>query len=110
MLRVLHVSDNLKGTGYQLAFLFSYTCTEVGGTLPKGYAIWKRTVSEKCCLHCDGTVYKDDLEMTPVDVGGPCDAVETSVCRLNPDTGKAGVVNEYHYRRCCPDEKGLCFY
>ena len=106
MLRVLHVSLELHLLKFR-HFLFSYTCTEVGGTLPKGFAIWKRTVSEKCCLHCDGTVYKDGLEMTPVDVGGVCDAVETSVCRLNPDTGKAGVLNEYHYKSCCPDDKGL---
>ena len=87
--------------------MFSYTCTEVGGALPKGYFIWKQSVSEKCCLHCDGTVYKDGLEMTPIDVGGDCDAVETSVCRLNPDTGKAGIVNEYHFKKCCLDNNGL---
>ena len=71
-----------------------------------GYLFWKKTVSEKCCLHCDGTVYKDGQEMTPLEVGGTCDAVETSVCRLNPDTDKAGVVNEYHYKKCCPDDNG----
>ena len=104
MLRVLHVSDNLKGTDYQLAFLFSYTCTEVGGALPKGYAIWKMTVSEKCCLGCHETVYKDGLEMEPVNLGGRCETIETSVCRYNPDTKKAQVDFHFHYSACCSDD------
>ena len=44
--------------------------------------------------------------MEPLNIGGPCDAVETSVCRMNPDSGKASVVTEYHYKQCCSDING----
>ena len=42
-----------------------------------------------------------------MNIGGICDAIETSVCRMNPDTGKASVVTEYHYKQCCSDINGI---
>ena len=63
-------------------------------------------MSDKCCIHCDSTVHKEGEEMEPMNIGGPCDAVETSVCRMNPDSGKASVVTEYHYKQCCSDING----
>ena len=61
------------------------------------------SVSEKCCQGCDGTVFKDGQEMEPVNIGGDCGVVETSVCRLNYDTQKADVEHKFHYKECCTD-------
>ena len=68
------------------------------------------TVSERCCLHCDGTVYKADSEIETIVKNDECGTIETAVCKLNVDEKKAEVEYEYFYKKCCNDDnKGLLF-
>ena len=41
------------------------------------------SVSEHCCLHCDGTVYKADTVIETVVEKDECGTTKTSVCRKN---------------------------
>ena len=68
-----------------LQFLnFRYTCTYVGNH--QGYKMhsWNTTVSDHCCLGCDGTVYKADSVIQETSHEDECRSVETSICRRIP--------------------------
>ena len=41
------------------------------------------SISEHCCLHCDGTVYKADTVIETVVEKDECGTTKTSVCRKN---------------------------
>ena len=83
-----------------------YECNKVSFVGQSIY-FWNISVSDQCCLHCDGSVFKDGAEMEPSAPRGECGAVETSVCRLNLDTNKAEVEHEFFYKDCCTDEEGF---
>ena len=42
-------------------------------------------MSEYCCLHCDGTVYKADTIIETVVEKDECGTIKTSVCRKNDE-------------------------
>ena len=46
---------------------------------------WNKTVSEHCCLHCDGTVYKADSVVESLVKEDECGTIMTSVCRKNDE-------------------------
>ena len=45
---------------------------------------WNTTVSDHCCLACDGTVYKADSVIEEKSHEDECQSVETSICRRIP--------------------------
>ena len=45
---------------------------------------WNTTVSDQCCLHCNGTVFKPDLLVDSVNMMDECNTIESSYCRLLP--------------------------
>ena len=64
-----------------------YTCQYIGNILDENWYFWNKTVSEHCCLHCDGTVYKADTIIDTVVEDDDCGTIKTSVCRKN-DKGR----------------------
>ena len=46
--------------------------------------VWNTTVSDQCCLHCNGTVFKSDSLIDTVTMEDDCKTIETSFCRLLP--------------------------
>ena len=68
------------------------------------------SVSEHCCLHCDGTVYKADTVIDTIEAqndSATCHTVETSVCKIiDRHNGKgrkiAEIVVDVTYKDCCP--------
>ena len=69
-------------------FNFRYSCTFVGDH--QGYKMysWNTTVSDHCCLGCDGTVYKADSVIEESSHEDACLSVETSICRRIPGSYK----------------------
>ena len=107
-------------------FNFRYSCNFVGDH--QGYKMysWNTTVSDHCCLGCDGTVYKADSVIEETSHEDECLSVETSICRRIPGKfypsyflfsillsilhlgeEKAKIEVEYNYRSCCNDDAGL---
>jgi len=70
------------------------------------YYYWNMSVSEHCCLHCDGTVYKADTVIETVVEKDECGTTKTSVCRKN-DGGIADIEVDFTYKYCCNDEEGI---
>ena len=64
--------------------IFRYTCTYAGDH--QGYKMysWNTTVSDHCCLGCDGTVHKADSVIQKTSHIDECLSVETSICRRIP--------------------------
>jgi len=83
-----------------------YECVPLGKLNEEKYYYWNKTVSEYCCLHCDGTVYKADTVIESVVEKDECGTIKTSVCRKK-DEGFANIEIEFAYERCCNDEEGV---
>merc|ERR1712198_53517 len=64
---------------------FRYTCQYVGNFIDTNWYFWNKTVSEHCCLHCDGTVYKSNSIIDTTVEDDDCGTIKTSACRLNDD-------------------------
>ena len=45
---------------------------------------WNTTMSDHCCLGCDGTVFKVDYVIEESSLEDECLSVETSICRRLP--------------------------
>ena len=78
--------------------LFSYTCTFLDQHLHDKFYMWNVSVSDHCCQHCDGVVYKADSVIETVFHQDKCETVETSICRILPgalsfQTMKEGSLN-----------------
>ena len=75
--RFLYLLDNIF-------LIFRYTCTYAGDH--QGYKMysWNTTVSDHCCLGCDGTVHKADSVIQKTSHIDECLSVETSICRRIP--------------------------
>ena len=60
----------------------SYTCNKFetfkGGIL----FMWNTSVSDHCCHHCDGVVYKADSVIDTIHHEDECQTTETSLCRI----------------------------
>ena len=88
--------------------------------------MWITSVSDNCCHHCDGVVYKADAVMDTIHHEDECQTVETSVCRILPGLwlklllllitsllegyDKATEETEFSYKNCCNDETGEYLY
>ena len=46
--------------------------------------MWNVSVSDHCCQHCDGVVYKADSVIETVFHQDECETVESSICRILP--------------------------
>merc|ERR1712032_1574644 len=85
----------------------SYTCQKFQITKEWSVLMWNTSVSDRCCQSCDGVVYKADSIIDTVHFEDECQTTELSVCRILPDLDKAVVNEEFKYKKCCIDEKGL---
>jgi len=83
-----------------------YTCTFSNSYQNRKLAAWKTTISDQCCIHCNGTVFKPDSLIDTVTKDDDCSTIETSYCRIIPNTDKATIEKEYKYKKCCIDNKG----
>jgi len=83
-----------------------FTCQYLGSLGSVDLFYWNKTVSESCCLHCDGKVYKADEVIETVVEDDDCKSVKTSVCRKN-DLEVASIEVDFTYRNCCNDEEGF---
>ena len=54
---------------------------------------WNTTVSDHCCIGCDGTVYKTDSVIEETSHNDECVSVETSICRRIPGKYLLELVN-----------------
>jgi len=84
----------------------SYECVPLGEFNEQKYYYWNKSISEHCCLHCDGTVYKADTVIESVFDKDECGTVKTSICRKN-DKGVANIEIDFTYTYCCNDEEGI---
>ena len=91
------------------------------GTLLK----WNTSVSDHCCHHCDGVVYKADSVIDTIHHEDDCKTIESSVCKILPGKqkynmyyisvfvllghDKALMESEFSYKNCCNDERGIHF-
>ena len=83
------------------------------------------TISEHCCLHCDGTVYKSDTVIETIVEEDLCGTIKSSVCKKNDKGSKnmlwkifkeygynevflglADVAIDFSYKSCCNDDEG----
>ena len=106
---------------------FWYTCTYVGDHQGSKMYSWNTTISDHCCLGCDGRVHKADSVIKEIPHEDECLSVETSICRRIPGKyistfkpksqsqfldlylgeEKAKIEVEYTFRNCCNDGSGL---
>ena len=63
---------------------FSYTCKKFENLKGVSLLMWNTSVSDHCCHHCDGVVYKADAVMDTIHHKDECQTMETSVCRILP--------------------------
>ena len=63
---------------------FSYTCNKFENLKGASLLMWNTSVSDHCCHHCDGVVYKADAVIDTIHHKDECQTVETSVCRTIP--------------------------
>ena len=61
-----------------------YTCTYVGDHQGSKMYSWNTTISDNCCLGCDGKVHKADSVIEETLHEDECLSVETSICRRIP--------------------------
>jgi len=91
-----HCEDNFGNIHNEFANLTSccecirYECVLLGDLLEQKYFYWNKTISDQCCLHCDGTVYKADTIIETVVEEDDCGTIKTSICRKN-DLGVADI-------------------
>ena len=64
---------------------------------------WERSVSERCCQTCNGTVFPHDTVVSTTQLEDDCLTLETKICRLRPGLRKAVIEIEFSYRNCCND-------
>ena len=64
--------------------LFRYTCTFIDQHIDDKFFMWNVSVSDHCCQHCDGVVYKADSVIETVLHQDKCETIETSICRMLP--------------------------
>ena len=60
-----------------------------------------RTVSERCCQTCNGTVFPIDTVMSTTQLEDDCLTTQTDVCRVRPGLETAVIEQEFSYRNCC---------
>ena len=89
--------------------------------------MWNVSVSEHCCQHCDGVIFKADTVIETKQHEDECRTLETSVCRVLPgieeyflffctkktfyfsfslDQASAVIEVEFNYKQCCDDNSG----
>ena len=90
--------------------------------------MWNTSVSDHCCHHCDGVVYKADSVIDAIHHEDKCQTIETLVCRILPGlysckcmeykkcanlamTGHQKALEEsmFSYKDCCNDERGSIY-
>ena len=64
--------------------IFRYTCNNFGTFQNKNLLFWNTSVSDTCCLTCQGSTYKADEVIDTVEHDDECKSIETSVCRILP--------------------------
>ena len=84
MLWMSIVSSILLIKATQFIFYFRYTCTYIDQHIDDKFFMWNVSVSDHCCQHCDGVVYKADSVVETVLHEDKCGTVETSICRILP--------------------------
>ena len=65
-------------------FSIRYTCSKFESFKGGPLLMWNTTVSDHCCHHCDGVVYKADSVIDTIHHEDECQTTETSVCRILP--------------------------
>ena len=55
--------------------------------------MWNISVSERCCQHCDGVIYKRDSVIETKHYEDECRTSKTSVCRVLP-----GMLERFFYQ------------
>ena len=63
-----------------------YECRAFDEVLGKVLYYWNSTVSDSCCVTCNGTVFPENTEIDTEVMEDDCRSVKTSVCRTLPGT------------------------
>ena len=84
MLPLFNVSIYHNELMIENSILFRYTCTYTDSYQNKRVFAWNTTVSDECCLHCNGTVFKPDSLVNTVKMEDDCKTIESSYCRILP--------------------------
>ena len=80
-----HVSFSSILAISNIKFYYRYTCTLLATIHDRNWYYWNTSVSESCCLHCDGTVYKADTVIETIEKEDECATVESLGTKLNID-------------------------
>ena len=69
---------------FSIYLFFRYTCTFIYQHINDKFYKWNVSVSDHCCQHCDGVVYKADSVIETIFHEDECETIETSICRILP--------------------------
>ena len=69
---------------FELLFYIRYECRELDEVFGKVLYYWNTTVSESCCVTCNGTVVPENTEIETEKMDDDCQTIKTSVCRTLP--------------------------
>jgi len=84
-----------------------YECTEYDELMGEKLFYWNITVSELCCLTCNGTVVPENTIIETENLDDECMTVKTSFCRNIPGYNNATIEVDFSYKNCCNDNTGL---
>ena len=117
-----------------MLILERYQCAYLADIKGTDLYFWNKTVSDHCCLHCDGTVYRANTEIETTVLDNDCNTIQTLgdyilslyyifikillltnifshflECKKDAN-GKANIVIDFNYKYCCNDNEGMTFF
>ena len=61
--------------------VYRYECVQLFELNKQKYYYWNVSISEHCCHHCDGTIYKAGTEVETIVETDECGTIKKSICR-----------------------------
>jgi len=87
-----------------------YKCQQFGELMGEALLFWNTTVSESCCLTCNGTVVPENTKIDTEQLDDECKTIKTSFCRTFPSSNIAAIEYDFSYKNCCNDNSGYLHY
>jgi len=87
-----------------------YECQQFGELMGETLLFWNTTVSESCCLTCNGTVVPENTKIDTELLDDDCKTIKTSFCRTFPSSNVAAIEYDFNYKNCCNDNSGYLHY
>ena len=78
-----YIKVGIQNNPSNSCYIERFKCEYLGRLMQKDFFFWNKTVSEKCCLRCDGAVFKSESVVETVLEENHCQTVKTFVCKKN---------------------------